>query len=78
MSDDILIVVLYNMQVRRLERRLPNIRVGSVDKFQVQEAAAVICSMCASTGDCSPRGVEFLFKRNRLNVAISRAELWPS
>jgi uncharacterized protein len=73
-SDDILIVAPYNMQVRRLERRLPNIRVGSVDKFQGQEAAVVIFSMCASTGDSSPRGVEFLFNRNRLNVAISRAE----
>ena len=73
-SADILIVAPYNMQVRRLERRLPNIRVGSVDKFQGQEAAVVIFSMCASTGDSSPRGVEFLFNRNRLNVAISRAE----
>jgi uncharacterized protein len=72
--DDILIVAPYNLQVRRLERRLPSIRVGSVDKFQGQEAAVVIFSMCASTGDSSPRGVEFLFNRNRLNVAISRAE----
>jgi predicted RecB family nuclease len=72
--NDILIVAPYNMQVRRLERRLPNIRVGSVDKFQGQQAAVVIFSMCASTGDSSPRGVEFLFNRNRLNVAISRAE----
>jgi len=73
-SNDILIVAPYNMQVRRLERRLPNIRVGSVDRFQGQEAAIVIFSMCASTGDSSPRGIEFLFNRNRLNVAISRAE----
>jgi uncharacterized protein len=72
--DDILIVAPYNLQVRRLERRLPGIRVGSVDRFQGQEAAVVIFSMCASTGDSSPRGVEFLFNRNRLNVAISRAE----
>ena len=73
-ADDILIVAPYNLQVRRLERRLPSIRVGSVDKFQGQEAAVVIFSMGASTGDSSPRGVEFLFNRNRLNVAISRAE----
>ncbi len=73
-SKDILIVSPYNMQVRRLERRLPTIRVGSVDKFQGQEAAVVIFTVCASTGDSSPRGVEFLFNRNRLNVAISRAE----
>ncbi len=72
--EDILIVAPYNMQVRRLERRLPGIRVGSVDKFQGQEAAVVIFSMCASSGDSAPRGVEFLFNRNRLNVAISRAE----
>ena len=50
------------------------IRVGTVDKFQGQEAAVVIFSMCASSGDSSPRGIEFLFSRNRLNVAISRAE----
>lgn len=73
-ADDILIVAPYNMQVRRLEKRLPNVRVGSVDKFQGQEAAVVIFSMCASSGDSSPRGVEFLFNRNRLNVAISRAK----
>jgi uncharacterized protein len=72
--DDILIVAPYNLQVRRLERRLPGIRVGSVDKFQGQEAAVVILSMCASAGDSSPRGIEFLFNRNRLNVAISRAQ----
>jgi uncharacterized protein len=72
--DDILIVAPYNLQVRRLERRLPGIRVGSVDKFQGQEAAVVILSMCASTGDPSPRGIEFLFNHNRLNVAISRAQ----
>jgi uncharacterized protein len=72
--DDILIVAPYNLQVRRLERRLPNIRIGSVDKFQGQEAPVVIFSMCASAGDSSPRGIEFLFNRNRLNVAISRAQ----
>jgi uncharacterized protein len=72
--DDILIVAPYNLQVRRLERRLPGIRVGSVDKFQGQEAAVMILSMCSSAGDSSPRGIEFLFNRNRLNVAISRAQ----
>jgi uncharacterized protein len=72
--EDILIVAPYNLQVRRLERRLSGIRVGSVDKFQGQEAAVVILSMCASAGDSSPRGIEFLFNRNRLNVAISRAQ----
>ena len=73
-SADILVVAPYNLQVRRLHRRLSPIRVGTVDKFQGQEASVVIFSMCASTGDSSPRGMEFLFSRNRLNVAISRAE----
>ena len=71
---DILVVAPYNLQVRRLERRLAPIRVGTVDKFQGQEAPVVIFSMCASSGDSSPRGIEFLFSRNRLNVAISRAQ----
>lgn len=72
--DDILIVTPYNLQVRKLTERLPGIRVGTVDKFQGQEAAVVIYSMCASSGDASPRGIEFLFSKNRLNVAISRAQ----
>jgi superfamily I DNA and/or RNA helicase len=45
-----------------------------VDKFQGQEAAVVLYSMCASSGDASLRGIEFLFSKNRLNVAISRAQ----
>jgi predicted RecB family nuclease len=73
-ADDILVVAPYNLQVRRLERRLRPIRVGTVDKFQGQEAAVVIFSMCGSNGEVSPRGIEFLFSRNRLNVAISRAQ----
>ncbi|MBV8847256.1 MAG: TM0106 family RecB-like putative nuclease, partial [Bryobacterales bacterium] len=72
--DDILVVAPYNLQVRRLERRLRPVRVGTVDKFQGQEAAVVIFSMCASSGEASPRGIEFLFSRNRLNVATSRAQ----
>jgi uncharacterized protein len=73
-AEDVLVVAPYNLQVRRLGRRLGGVRVGSVDRFQGQEAPVVIFSMCASSGDASPRGVEFLFSRNRLNVAISRAE----
>ena len=73
-AGDILVVAPYNLQVRRLTRRLGPIRVGTVDKFQGQEAAVVLFSMCASSGDSSSRGIEFLFNRNRLNVAISRAE----
>jgi superfamily I DNA and/or RNA helicase len=71
---DILIVAPYNMQVRRIQAALPEARVGSVDRFQGQEAAIVIVSMCASDGESSPRGIEFLFNRNRLNVAVSRAQ----
>ena len=72
--EDILCVAPYNMQVRKLQAALgPHARVGSVDKFQGQEAAVVIVSMCASQGESSPRGIEFLFNRNRLNVALSRA-----
>jgi uncharacterized protein len=73
-ATDIVVVAPYNLQVRRLARRLGSIRVGTVDKFQGQEAPVVIFSMCASAGDSSPRGIEFLFSRNRLNVAISRAQ----
>jgi uncharacterized protein len=73
--EDILIVAPYNMQVRRLKTALPvGAKVGSVDKFQGQDAAVVIMSMCSSSGDASPRGLEFIFSKNRLNVAISRAQ----
>jgi uncharacterized protein len=72
--DDILVVSPFNMQVDLLRRLLPEgARVGTVDKFQGQQAAAVLISMAASSGADSPRGIEFLFSRNRLNVAISRA-----
>jgi len=73
--DHILVVAPYNYQVRLLQERLgADMRVGTIDKFQGQEAAVVIVSMAASDGNESPRGVEFLFDRNRLNVAISRAK----
>jgi len=73
--DDVLVVAPYNMQVRTLRERLPRgARVGSVDKFQGQEAPVVIVSMCASEGHESPRGIEFLLNPNRLNVALSRAQ----
>lgn len=74
-SQDILVVAPYNMQVRKLQERLRDrARIGTVDKFQGQEAPVVIVSMCASSGDSAPRGLEFLLNRNRLNVAISRAQ----
>jgi predicted RecB family nuclease len=71
---DILIVSPYNMQRRCLRERLPaGVEVGTVDKFQGREAYVVFFSMATSSGDDLPRGVEFLFSRNRLNVAVSRA-----
>lgn len=73
-TDDILVVSPYNMQVELLRRTLPNgARVGTVDKFQGQEAPVVLISMATSSGDDLPRNIEFLYSRNRLNVAISRA-----
>jgi superfamily I DNA and/or RNA helicase len=74
-DHDVLIVSPYNMQVRRLRQRFPGFRVGTVDKFQGQEAPVVIVSMAASSADAAPRGIEFLFSKNRLNVAISRAQI---
>jgi uncharacterized protein len=72
--DDILVVSPYNMQVELRKSTLPfGARVGTVDKFQGQEAAIVLVSMATSSGDDLPRNIEFLYSRNRLNVAISRA-----
>lgn len=73
-SNNILIVAPYNMQVNLLRRTLPrDARIGTVDKFQGQEAEVVIVSMATSSGDDLPRQIEFLYSKNRLNVAISRA-----
>ncbi len=72
--EDVLVVAPYNVQVNTLRDVLPpDARVGTVDKFQGQEAAVAIVSMTTSSGDDLPRDIEFLFSRNRLNVAISRA-----
>jgi uncharacterized protein len=74
-QEDILIVAPFNLQVRCLRGRLDSrVRIGSVDKFQGQEAPVVIVSLCASTLDEAPRGAAFLLSPNRLNVAVSRAE----
>lgn len=74
-QEDILVVTPFNMQVSLLKKTLPaGARVGTVDKFQGQEAPVVIVSMATSFGGDAPRGTEFLFNRNRLNVAISRAK----
>ncbi|PYT64556.1 MAG: nuclease [Acidobacteria bacterium] len=72
-SKDILIVAPYNAQVADLSARLPEISVGTVDKFQGEEAPVVIYSMTTSSPEEAPRGMEFLYSLNRLNVATSRA-----
>jgi uncharacterized protein len=73
--EDVLVVAPYNAQVRRLIETLPDgARVGTVDKFQGQEAPVVIYSMATSSVDDAPRGMDFLFSLNRLNVAASRAQ----
>jgi uncharacterized protein len=70
---EIVIVAPYNAQVGAIQRLLPNARVGTVDKFQGQEAPISIYSMAASSGEEAPRGMDFLYSANRLNVATSRA-----
>ncbi|WP_454049536.1 TM0106 family RecB-like putative nuclease [Cellulomonas sp. Marseille-Q8402] len=78
-AADVLVVAAYNAQVwtiaRALERAgLSGVRVGTVDKFQGQEAPVVLVSTAASSPEDVPRGMEFLLNRNRLNVALSRGE----
>ena len=72
---DVLVVAPYNAQVAALTAGLPKgARVGTVDKFQGQEAPVVIYSMASSSAEDAPRGMAFLFNPNRLNVATSRAQ----
>jgi uncharacterized protein len=76
--EDIVIVAPYNAHVERISRTLADAglateRVGTVDKFQGQEAPISIYAMATSTPEEAPRGMEFLYSRNRLNVATSRA-----
>jgi uncharacterized protein len=72
--DDILVVTPYNAQVARLLACLPEgARVGTVDKFQGQEAPIAFVSMATSSAEDQPRAMDFLFSLNRLNVAVSRA-----
>jgi uncharacterized protein len=75
---DFMVVAPYNAQVRRLREALraaglAEVAVGTVDKFQGREAPVVFYSMASSSADDVPRGLDFLFSRNRLNVAVSRA-----
>ncbi len=74
-AEQILVTAPYNVQVNRLQQRLgKRARVGTVDKFQGQEAPVAIHSLTASDGDAAPRGLGFLLEPNRLNVAITRAQ----
>ncbi|MYE47659.1 MAG: TM0106 family RecB-like putative nuclease [Chloroflexi bacterium] len=73
-EDDILIITPYNAQVALLREALPRMRIGTVDKFQGQEAPISIYSMATSSPEEAPRGMEFLYSLNRLNVATSRAQ----
>ncbi len=70
---EILIVAPYNAQVGRLRRLIPDVRIGTVDKFQGQEAPVVIYSMTSSSAEDAPRGMSFLYDPHRFNVAVSRA-----
>jgi uncharacterized protein len=73
--EDFLFIAPYNAQVRALQASLPTgARVGSVDKFQGQEAPVCILSLCSSFGEYGSRGLAFILDRNRINVAISRAK----
>ncbi|WP_417564291.1 TM0106 family RecB-like putative nuclease [Microbacterium sp.] len=79
-QTDIIVVTPYNAQQVVVERALADagfgaVPVGTVDKFQGQEAAVSIVSLAASSGKDAPRGLEFLLLQNRLNVAISRAKV---
>jgi len=73
-AEDVLIITPYNAQVAALRKRVPTgVPVGTVDKFQGQEAPIAIYSLATSSPQDAPRGMEFLYSMNRLNVAISRA-----
>jgi predicted RecB family nuclease len=73
-AGNVLVVSPYNLQVKHLKSVLPSgARVGTVDKFQGQEAEVVLISMTTSSVEDLPRNIEFLYSKNRLNVAISRA-----
>ncbi|MEG3613917.1 TM0106 family RecB-like putative nuclease [Isoptericola haloaureus] len=76
---DVIVVAAYNAQVHTIRRALAaagleDVRVGTVDKFQGQEAPVAVLSMAASSPDEVPRGMGFLLSRNRLNVAVSRGQ----
>ncbi len=72
-GSDVLVITPYNAQVRAITEALPGFRIGTVDKFQGQEASISIYSMATSSSGEAPHGMEFLYSLNRLNVATSRA-----
>ena len=78
-AEDFMVVAPYNDQVDLLRAALDatvtlrGVEVGTVDKFQGREAPVVFFTMTTSSAEDMPRGPEFLFSRNRLNVAVSRA-----
>lgn len=72
-TSEIKIITPYNAQVQAIKKRLPKLEVGTVDKFQGQEAPVIIYSVATSSLEEAPRGMDFLFSPNRLNVAVSRA-----
>ncbi len=78
-QEDVLVVAAYNAQVHlvrgALDRAgLPAVRVGTVDKFQGQEAPVVLVTMACADPAAAPRGMDFLLNRNRVNVAVSRGQ----
>ncbi|MBD0330660.1 MAG: TM0106 family RecB-like putative nuclease [Thermoleophilia bacterium] len=74
-NEDVKVVAPFNAHVRCLREKLPAaVQVGTVDKFQGQQCVVAFFSMASSSGEDVPRGLEFLFSRNRLNVAVSRAQ----
>ena len=71
---DVLVITPYNAQVAVLRDALPSgVPVGTVYNFQGQEAPIAIYSLATSSREDAPRGIEFLYSKNRLNVAVSRA-----
>lgn len=72
-TENIKIITPYNAQVQAIKQILPHLEVGTVDKFQGQEAPVIIYSVATSSLEDAPRGMDFLFSPNRFNVAVSRA-----
>jgi AAA domain len=73
--EDFLFIAPYNAQVRALQSVFPgNARIGSVDRFQGQQAPVCVVSLCSSYGEYGSRGLSFILDRNRINVAVSRAQ----